>query len=416
MKVSMKAAGCVLLAGLSLAACSTAPDSGAGGGGDTLTILYPKDFQAALEPVVKAFEKKYPDTKVDVNYVSGDVTNVVGTQAQAGTISDLFITQPGTGGAMTVHTLAGQGKLLDLSDSPWVADIPKLWQSDMQSKGKTYAYPGTLQGLGGIYNMTKLKELGLEIPKTWSEVLGLCKSATKHGVYAYGQGLNDPDGPQMMFLALSGTLVYGPTPDFSTQLKQKKTTVPDSPWKQVLEKYKELNDAGCFGKGVMGRTRQQGTDEVAAGKALAAVDVGAAIAPMQKAAPDSEFTIAAMPATDNPADTYFPALPGFTLSIDADAKNPTAAKNFLNLLAEPENINKYAKGYASVPVIPNDSVKPPANLAAFNKAVADKKASKLADWPNPKVNEVAQQGVQAIFLGKDSVDGVLKKMQDAFEG
>ncbi|MET8208883.1 extracellular solute-binding protein [Streptomyces sp. NPDC005373] len=423
MTFSLKAVGCAVVAGLSLAACSTSPDSGGSPGststasGDIkgkLTVLYDKSFQSALDPVAKAFERKYPGTKVDVNYVSGDVSNLISNQIQAGTAADVFITQPGSGGAMNVHTLAPQGSVRDLSDAPWVADIPKLWRGDMAYKGKTYAYPGTIQGLGGIYNLTKMKELGLKVPTTWGQVLGLCKSAKEHHVYAYAQGFNDPAGPQMVYLALAGSLVYGPTPDFSTRVKEKKTSIPASPWKEVLTKYKQMNDAGCFGEGAMGRTRPQGGTELAAGKALGMIEVGAGLAPVQLQAPKSKFTVAALPATNNPADNYFTALPGYTLSANAKAKNPGAAKAFLNLLAEPKNINRYAEGYASSPLIPNDDFKAPATLGDFDKAVADGKAAKLADWPNPKVNEVAQQGVQAIFLGKDSVDGVLKKMQNAY--
>ncbi|WP_425826618.1 ABC transporter substrate-binding protein [Streptomyces fractus] len=422
MKVSIKAVGAATAVGLLLAGCSTSPDGGGTPGststakGDVsgkLTILYPKDFQAALDPVVTAFEKRYSGVKADVNYVSGDVSNLVGNQIQAGTVSDVFITQPGTGGAMNVGTLAPQGKLLDLSDSPWVDDIPKLWRSDMGTGGKTYAYPGTIQGLGAIYDQTHINKLGLKTPTTWSEVLDFCADAKKHDTYAFAQGLNDPAGPQMVYLALTGTLVYGPTPDFSTRLKEKKTTVPQSPWKEALTKYKEMNDAGCFGKSAMGRSSAQAISEVASGKALGLVNVGAGIAGVQQQAPKHEFTFSALPATDNPDDTYFTALPGFTVSVNAKAKNPGAAKAFLNFLAEPKQINKYANGYASAPIIPNDSYKAPKNLATFDKAVADGKSAKLADWPNPKVNEVAQQGVQAIFLGKESIDDVLKKMQEA---
>ncbi|MFF4028808.1 ABC transporter substrate-binding protein [Streptomyces sviceus] len=415
------AVGFLLAASLSLTACSTS-SSGSGASsapngrvGGTLTMIYDATFKAALEPVIKAFEQKYPGTKVDVNYVGGDVASLTSTQIQAGTAPDVFLTFPGGGNAMGVQTLASQGRLLDLSDSPWAADIPKAWKSDMQYKQKTYAYPGTLQGLGGIYNETKLKELGLKIPRTWTDVLGLCKGAKGKGVYAYAQGFNDPSGPQMIYLALTGTLIYGPNPDFEDRLKDKTATIPDSPWKEALEKYKEMNDSGCFGDGAMGRSAAQGQDQVAAGKALGIVGVGAALAPLEKAAPKSEFAIAALPATDNPGDTYFDALPGYTISANANAKNPAAAKAFLNLLAEPEHINAYAKGYASVPVIPNAGFKPPAVLEGFNKAVVDGKTARLAGWPNANVNQVAQQGVQAILIGKDSVDGVLKKMQEAYE-
>ncbi|MDX3104121.1 ABC transporter substrate-binding protein [Nonomuraea angiospora] len=424
MKMRTPVVGSLLLATITLAACSTAPPGGsapastASGGAvsGTLTMIYSSTFKEALTPVVKAFEQKYPGTKVDVSYSGDDVMSVISTQLQAGTAPDLFISLPGRSVAMGVGLLGSQGKLLDLTDSPWAAGVPRLWRDDLSDKGKLYAYPGTLQGLGGIYNQTKLKELGLEVPKTWSEVLQFCKSAKDHGVYAYAQGFNDAAGPQMMYLVLSSTLVYGPTPDFTQQVRDGKTTLAASPWKQVLEKYKQMYDAGCFGEGALGRTRSQGGDEVAAGKALAVAEVGAGLTPIQKAAPSSEFVMAPIPATDNPADTYMPALPGFTLSGNAQAKNPAAAKAFLNLLAEPGHINEYSKAYMSVPAIPNDAFQPPAVLASFNEAVAAGKSTKLPDWGNPKVNEVAQQGIQAILLGKDTVDGVLQKMQESLEG
>ncbi|WP_020639987.1 ABC transporter substrate-binding protein [Amycolatopsis balhimycina] len=422
MKFPAKAtAGLFLAAGLSLTACSTSssPDAASasdGRVGGTLTVIYDATFKSALQPVITGFEQKYPGTKVDVNYVGGDVGNLISTQIQAGTAPDVFLTFPGGGNAMGVQTLASQGRLLDLSGSPWVPQIPKLWRDNMQYQGKTYAYPGTLQGLGGIYNTSKLKELGLAIPRTWSQVLQLCGSAKAKGVYAYAQALNDASGPQMLYLALTGTLVYGPHPDFAKQLAGKETTIPASPWKAALEKYKQMNDAGCFGEGALGRSGPQANNEVAAGKALSVVSVGAVIAPLKQAAPKSEFTIAALPATDNPGDTYFDALPGYTLSANANAKNPATAKAFLDLLAQPQYINQYAAGFASVPVIPDAGFKPPAVLEEFNKAVADGKIALLADWPNPRVNDVAQQGVQGIVLGKDTVDGVLKKMQEAYEG
>jgi raffinose/stachyose/melibiose transport system substrate-binding protein len=422
MKIPARTAvGSLLAAGLTLTACSTsssgpeanAPSDGSVGG--TLTVVYDATFRTALEPVVEAFEQKYPGTTVDVNYIGGDVENLMLTQIQAGTAPDVFLSFPGSGETMTIESLASQGYLLDLSDSPWVADIPPALQEDMEYQGRTYAYPGTLQGLGGIYNQTRLQELGLQIPRTWTDVMELCESARDAGGYAYAQALNDPSGPQMLYLALTGTLVYGPNPDFSTQLEEGETSIPESPWREAVEKYAEMNDAGCFGEGVLGRSSAQANNEVAAGEAAALVSVGANLAPIKDAAPDSEFTVAALPATDNPDDTYFTALPGYTLSVNAEAENPTAAKAFLDLLAEPEHINQYADGFASVPAIPNDSFRPPATLVEFNEAVADGRTAQLADWPNPMVNDVAQQGVQALLLGDDTVDDVLEEMQEAFE-
>ena len=105
--------------------------------GGTLTVIYDSTFKSALQPVITAFEQQNPGTKVDVNYVGGDVGNLISTQIRAGTAPDLFLTFPGGGNAMGVQTLASQGRLLDLSDSPWASQIPKLWQDSMQHEGKT---------------------------------------------------------------------------------------------------------------------------------------------------------------------------------------------------------------------------------------------------------------------------------------
>lgn len=408
---------------LALAGCTPSSSNGGtpsdGAVSGPLEVLYDSGYKTALEPVVASFKEQYPDVDLKVNYAGSDVLSVVSTQAQAGNLPDIFLTVPGPpgGGGFTVGTLASQGYLLDLTNEAWASEVPDTWKGAVGLDEKIYAYPGTLQGLGGIYNTTKIDELGLKIPTTWTEVIDFCKDAKKARVYAYAQGLNDAAGPQMIYLALSGTLVYGPDPDWAQQMKDGDTTFDDSGWRDIFEKYKEMNDAGCFGDGALGRDRTQGGQEVAAGNALAMVDVGAAVSGLQTQAPDSEFIQYALPATDDPSETYFPAAPGYTISANAKTENPAAVKAFLDVLAQPENINAYAGGFASVPAIPNDAYEPPANLAPFNEAIADGKFTDYSNtgFPNADVGVVAQAQVQQIFLGTQTVDGALAEMQAAFE-
>ncbi|MGX9901355.1 ABC transporter substrate-binding protein [Arthrobacter sp. SA17] len=420
------AAGTSLVAALTLAGCSTDSGSGSaapatdGNVSGTLTMMYDSGYKAALEPVIAAFGKKYPDVKLDISYGGADLLSVVSTQAQANNLPDLFLTVPGPAGSggFTVGTLASQNHLLDLSNESWAADVPETWKGAVGHEGKTFAYPGTLQGLGGIYNQTKLDELGVSAPKTWDEVLGLCKTAKDAGIYAYSQGLNDSAGPQMVYLALSGTLVYGPDPDLTDKQLAGKATFKDSGWKEIFTKYKTMNDAGCFGEGAMGRTRQQGAQEVAAGKAVGVVDVGAVLASVAQVGPNNKYTMQALPATNNAEDTYFPAAPGYTIAANANAKNPAAAKAFLQVLAEPANINKYSEGFASVPAIPNSEFKAPETLNAFNKSIADGKYTDYSNqgWTSPKVSQVAQEEVQQVLLGNHSTDQALEAMQKALVG
>lgn len=393
--------------------------AGCGGGAETqsnatVTAVFPADWKDAFEGVVDAFETKHPDVKVKASYVGGDIAAVLLTQIQAGTAPDIIVNFPGDGGPMTVGTQARQGNLLDLSDSPWASSIPPLWKGEMGLDGKTFAYPGAMQGLGAVYNKTLLDQLGLSVPTTYDQVLALCQAAKGKGKYAYAQALNDPAGPQMIYHALSATLVYGPDPEFTKRQTEKKATFADSPWRDVFAKYVQMHKEGCFGEGVAGRTRQQGSDVVAKGDALAVVDVGAVLATVEKAAPNNEYLMAPLPATNNPEETFMPALPGFVISVNAKTKNPSGSRAFLDVLAEPAVINAYASAFSSVPVIPNSEFKAPAVLSVLDEAIKSGTYSKLPKEPG-SLQQVAQQEVQSVLLGRDSIDTALRKMQDAFD-
>jgi raffinose/stachyose/melibiose transport system substrate-binding protein len=414
-----------VIAGMTLLGCAggeqapSQPSSGGAVSGE-LTGVWDSTYKAAMEPNVQAFQKKYPNVTVKMNYAGGDVPGLISTQIQGGTAPDILLAfpggTPGGGANVNVVTMASQNKLTDLSGSPWVSGIPDIWKPDFTYQGKSYAYPGAVQGLGAIYNKTKLDELGLRVPQTLSEVYQLCADAKKAGIYAYAQGLGDTAaGPQMLSFAQTSTLVYGPDPGFTDKQLKGQATFQNSGWKTQLEIYKKMNDDGCFGEGALGRSRQQGTDAVASGKALGQVDVGAVMAGMETAAPKSEFAFTAMPATDDPATTYVVALPIYSVTLNSQAKNPTAGKAFLDFLAEPENTNVFAAGFKQIPIIPNDKFKPPAELKDFADLVQKGKFAKLPNWPNPATQTTLNEEVQSMLLGKETPDGVLKKMQDTVQ-
>lgn len=409
--------------GVALAGCTAAetPSSGDGTVSGTLTGVFDSNYKGMLDEIIANFEKKYPDVKVDINYQGGsDIANLISTQLQAGTAPDLLLTypggEPGPGGSANVVTLASQGALLDLSSSEWAGQVPDVWASDVGYEGKIYAYPGAVQPLAAIYNQDELDALGLTIPTTLDEVYDLCAAATKAGIYAYSQGLGEVTaGPQMLSFAQTSTLVYGPTPDFKAQLDAGTTTYQDSPWVGQFQVYKDMYDKGCFGDGALGRTRQQGAEAVAAGQALAQVDVGGQKVIMEGIAKDGNFVVAPIPAT-NDGTTYVTALPGYTVAANAKAKNKAAAVAFMDFLAEPDQSVIYANAFSAVPIIPNDAFTAPASLAPFSDAVAAGNYAKLANLGNPTVQTTLNEVVQSLLLGNDTPKSAAEKLQTAFEG
>ena len=394
---------------------SAPPSVGAEVSGD-LTGVFSSQFKDTYEKIANDFMAKNPNVKVKFNYQGGDISSVVMTQLQAGTAPDILTSFPGgdaKDNADNVVPLAAQGRIAPLNVT-WADQISEAWASNFSHEGKLYAYPGAFQPLSAIYNQTKLDEVGLKIPTTLDEVYQFCADAKAKGVYAYGQGLGEAAaGPQMLSFAQNATLIDGPNPDFVKQLAAGETTYPNSPWVDQFTIYDKMFKEGCFGEGSLGRSREQGSTAVASGKALGIVDVGAVLAGMQKSAPDASFVIAPMPAT-NDGTTFITALPGYVTTINAEAKNPAAAQAFLEFMGTPEASLTYAEGFASVPVLPNDLYKPPAELKVFSEMIT---AGKYAPLPTlqTEVQSVLNQQLQAMFLGKATPQDVAQKMQDAYK-
>ncbi len=142
-----KAVGALAVAGvlaLSLAACSN--DTGSGGGSadgkTTITWASVSSDKIAVEKVAKDFMAENPD--IEVKTIITDVDNyqtTLRTQLSSGTAPDVFFTWAGDGNPMAMKVVQAAGLILDLSDRPWVKEIPDGLKPVTQIDGKTYIAP-----------------------------------------------------------------------------------------------------------------------------------------------------------------------------------------------------------------------------------------------------------------------------------
>ncbi|HWS51261.1 MAG TPA: extracellular solute-binding protein [Microbacterium sp.] len=411
------------VAALALAGCSgsTEPAADDGSVSGTLTGVYDSNYKEGMDQIIALFEEEYPDVTVDMDYQGGDMQALISTMLQSGTAPDIILSQPAgpvSGADINVITQGAQGRYLDLSEQEWTEKIPDAWlEGQMAYEGAVYGYPGAVQPLTAIYNQDTLDEHGLSIPTTLSEMLELCADASAAGIYAYAQGLGDvtAGGPQMLSYAQVSTLVYGPDPEFKEQLDAGTTTYQDSEWVTQFEIYQEMFDAGCFGEGALGLTRQQAAEAVASGQALGHIDVGGQKAIMEGIAPEARFTITGTPATENADDTFVTALPGYTVSVNAEADNERAALAFMEFLATPEASTIYANMFSAVPILPDPSFEAPEDLADFAELVAAGNYAKLANLGGNAVQVTLNESIQSMLLGNDTPESAAEKLQAAFE-
>lgn len=415
-------AASTLVAALALAGCSAAPDAppSEGDGAGTLTIFAIPNGKAALDKLIPEFETANPKIKVEVTYAEVDsMISTLRTQLSAGTAADVFSAWPGNGTPGSMENLVPGGFLMDLSDMAFSKKIPSGFDSVTEVDGKRYILPMSTGAIGAIYNVKAVEDAGATVPTTWDEVLAFCDTAKKAGKTAFALGAQTLWNTQLIDYALTPTLVYGPNPNFDKEQAAGKVSFANSAWKDALEKNVEMLDRGCFQPDPLGTPYEGATALVASGDAFAIVSVTSTFAAIAATAPEgTELSMFALPATNNASDTWMPAGASGGYGANAKAKNPVAAKKFMEFLGSDKVMAEYATIMGQLPAITTDQYTVDPSLQV---AVDHVKAGTIHPyidqlWPNAKVQAAHFDAVQKVLGGTASIDDVLKEMDAAYKG
>lgn len=418
-RYSVIAATGIVAGALALAGCSSpAPEPENETGEGVLTIASIPNYQGSLPVVIEAFEADHPDIDVQIEFVEVAALHTqIRTQLSAGTAPDIFTTYPGNGTPTAMENLVPGGFLADLSDLSFSDKLPAGMDQTTMVDGKRYVLPLSLGAIGGIYNMTVMDELGLEIPETFSDLLDFCADAAKDGKVAYAYGAQTAWNNQLHAFPLSATLVYGADPDFTEEQAAGDATFSDSAWTKVYDRIGEMNEAGCFQPEPLGTAYEGAVEMVATGQALAMSSTtsvfGAAIA----AAPEgTEFLFGAIPATDDPDDTWISAGGSGAYSMNAAAKNPVAARMFMEFLGSDEMLAEVARIQNALPSISSDAYETPASLLPILEYVESGRIHPFDDqlWPNAKVAPALMEQTQLFISGQATAADVLAAMDAAY--
>jgi raffinose/stachyose/melibiose transport system substrate-binding protein len=402
-----------------LSACASG-GSGGGSNGQTLTILQASSNKPGVDAVVKKFEAANKGVKVDVEYASIDaIHSDLPTRLSNGTAPDIFRMEAGAGTTTAAQYLAARGFLAPITGSN-AQKVPKFVLETLGYKGKQYAYTPTLASMGQMFNDDALKKAGLTAPTTWSGVLQFCKDARAKGTIAYANGPADAYENQNVAYALAGQLVYGKDPDIDAQMKAKKMTFAQSGWGDAFQHELDMIKAGCFGDDFIGDNAAAVMDDLANGKTLGTVAYGNYLSATTGSS--STFSLAALPATDDAADSELLVAPYEPWGINAKAKNADLAQKFIDFLASPDMAELYAStanpGYLPMSYDSlGDSYKPSAFLQTMIDYLDKGKTYQFPDafWPNPQVQVAVFNGMQLVVQNKETIPTLLTDMQKAYD-
>jgi ABC-type glycerol-3-phosphate transport system substrate-binding protein len=137
--------------------------------------------------VISAFNKIYPNVKINYKPVGNNLPTVLATAIAGGHPPDMAdIAQPGV-----VKQLVDQGKLkpITYAKSVIAKNFAPAWQQLGTFSGKQYALVFKAANKSVVwYNVPAFKQAGVKPPKTWAQLLNVAKTLKASGTPAYSIG------------------------------------------------------------------------------------------------------------------------------------------------------------------------------------------------------------------------------------
>lgn len=412
---------------LGLAGCSGfvnsddgSESSSGGNGGGSITAYVSTEQATGLADLPTAFTEQ---SGIEVDLTSAatpDINQQLPVQLSSGTAADVFRVSPGYSSNVAAGVLGSSGGLLDLSDASWVNDIDDGIRALSDVDGVTYALPVGRNSLVMAYNISVFDELGLEVPTTWTELLDACKALLDSGRVPIAQGLaGGAIYLQFYVYALAGTLVYGPEPDLDAQMRAGDVNFADYPaWTEVFEKYLELRDKDYFTPEALGVPPEQALQSLANGEAGMTLMTNSGLPELYGYSDEGAeaFSIFVMPANDDADATLMPTAPDF-LAINAETANPDGAKQFLDFLAQPENVETYANTLGVLPGLSVGAEVTTPALAPITPMVDDGRTVAYANylWPNGDVQQTMLQSGQELYADQITIADLLTQMDADYD-
>jgi raffinose/stachyose/melibiose transport system substrate-binding protein len=397
-------------------------DSGSSGGEGnvTLTLKHITDNEPQLTTLIAAYKKVAPNVTIKASYAPiDDLQTSLRAQLGGGNAPDLFVVWPGNGSAMSVQQLAPTGVLADISGQGWIETVPENLRGLLGAEGKTYIWSSGVTPIGAIYNKQVFEDAGVtELPETWPEFLAAAEKIKASGKIPIALGNQTPWITQLIPYAIAPSTAFNEDPQLAEHMLAGEKTFSNSGWRDVFERYLDLEKKGYFNESPNGTTFEQQQEMVASGKAGMAVQVtSVATAIVDAAKSKDDIATFPVPANDPGVELKIPAGVSAGLGVSANSKNQEEGKKFLDWLGQPENMAIYAEANQSIPLVGAEDAELNPLVEPFAPFLAEGKTVPFMDqqWPNPEVQPTHFAQVQELFAGTTDVGGVLEKLDEAYQ-
>jgi raffinose/stachyose/melibiose transport system substrate-binding protein len=385
----------------------------------TISMFALSVYEPGWSVLIKNFEHWYPNITVIPTYGTTPVTNQLETtELAAGTAPDLLKTDPGCGSLVSVCELARAGDLAPMIDKPWVKwSLPLVTSLGKYHQG-LFGFEPIFSPHGIFTNDALFAKLGLKIPQTFSQLLAVCQKAQADGTVAMLLDGASPTTVMFTILGLATPLVYGQGTHWTAALKAGTVSFDGTAgWRQALQEFVDMNNAGCFEPGVAGTG--DSVELFAQGQGLMIVTASGHKGDIDAAGPQFSYTFHPFPAATAPGQTttFLELNPAVSVNAHSSAQNQAAAQTFVDFIARPAQDKVYARVTGGLTQYEFLKGQIPAFMSDFATVFKDKEyvVQPLVDLGNPNVLLALQQDGIGLITGQETIDQVLNAMDAAWK-
>jgi len=234
------------------AGCSSSKSSGDSGGKKTITFMHlwpegsSKTHYDIVQEIVKDFEAKNPDVKVNVEVLSNEqYKDKIKVLASSNKLPDVGMTW--AAGYLQPYVDGKKFAPLDdiLNKDDFVPGTTEAYAID----GKTYGLPLELNIAEVFYNKAIFDKYGLKAPKTFDELKSVIKTLKDNGVAPIALGNKDKWTGSLWYMYLADRIAG---PELLNDAILGKKSFDNPKLEEAAKDVQDLVDEGAFVKGFNG--------------------------------------------------------------------------------------------------------------------------------------------------------------------
>jgi raffinose/stachyose/melibiose transport system substrate-binding protein len=392
------------------------PDKKTGDGKEKATVTltigsWRTEDTAAYAKVIEAFNKKNPEIKVEFKPSKNTEYNtILNTALQSGEGPDILHLRPYAPGI----ALADAGYIEPLDGLKGLNTFPEsALAASKGSDGKQYGVPLNMSTTQMFYNKKIFKDLGLKIPKTWDEFIALNEKIKKAGITPIALGSKEG------WLLSAAHGMFGPAQyggnKFVEKISKGETNFNSAEFVNSIKAMDELK--AYFPKNYEGLGMEDIRTLFFTEKAAMFPMGSWEIEVVRGMNPNLDFGFFPMPSAVGNDPTITAWVDG-SYAVNANSKHKEEAKKFMEFLTTKEFGQLFTKEFKMISAIPG--VKSDDELVnGLSEAVAKSSTPYLFvvyfAGGNPTSKATLELELQGMYLGKQTPEGVAKKVQENAE-